>query len=169
LPYRQYAPKNRYGSVRLLTLPSFACSCTTELLTEAILKAAVSALFEPNHPVEPLVETLPLTSFYLLAVLGAVRLVDACFLRRIDVTEDTAACYFVERLFDHLTLCCPLRMNPLYRRRSLAAPVAVRYACFIAIPGFFVIEIQAYYLPPTSYRYDELTHNAFVDSYLARS
>jgi hypothetical protein len=101
----------------------------------------VSALFEPDHPAEPLVETLPFASFCLLAVLGAVRPVDTCFLRRIDETEDAAACYFVERLFDRLTLRRPLRVNPLYRCRSLAAPVAVRYAYFVATPGFFVIEI----------------------------
>jgi hypothetical protein len=129
----------------------------------------MSALFEPDHPTEPLVETPPLTSYYLLVVLEAVRLVDACFLCRIDETEDVAACYFVERLFNRLTLRRPLCINPLYRRRSLAAPVAVRYACFVAIPGFFVIEIQAYYLPPTSYRRNELTHNAFVDGRLAGS
>jgi hypothetical protein len=141
LPRRRYAPKNRRGGVRLLTLPSFACSRTVELLTEAALKAAVSTLFEPNHPAEPLVETLPLTFFYLLVVLGAMRLVDTYFLRRIDETEDVAAYDFVERFFDRLTLRRPLRMNPLYRRRSLAAPVAVRYACFVATPGFFIIEI----------------------------
>ena len=55
-----------------------------------------------------------------------MRLVDACFLRRIDETEDAAAYHFVERLFDYLTLRRPLRVNPLYRRCSLAAPVAVR-------------------------------------------
>ena len=70
-----------------------------------------------------------------------MRLVDACFLRRIDETEDVAACYFIERLFDYLTLRYPFRVNPLYRRCSLATPVVVRYACFIAIPGFFVVEI----------------------------
>ena len=55
-----------------------------------------------------------------------MRLVDAYFLCRIDETEDAAAYYFVERLFDYLTLRRPLRINPLYRRRSLATPVAVR-------------------------------------------
>jgi hypothetical protein len=169
LSRRRYAPENYRGGVRLLTLPSFACSRAIELLTEAALEAAVSTLFEPDHPAEPLVETLPFTSFCLLAVLGAVRPVDACFLRRIDKTEDAAACYFVERLFDRLTLRRPLRVNPLYRRRSLAAPVAVRYAYFVATPGFFIIEIQAYYPPPTSYRRNELTHNAFVDSRLTGS
>ena len=125
-PRRQYAPENCRGGVRPLTFSLFACSRTVELLTEAALEAAVSALFEPDHPAEPLVETLPFASFCLLVVLGAVRPVDACFLRRIDETEDAAACHFVERLFDHLTLRRPLRVNPLYRRRSLAAPVAVR-------------------------------------------
>jgi hypothetical protein len=166
---RRYAPENRYSGIQLLTLPSFACSYTVELLTEAVLEAAMSTLFEPDHPTEPLIEILPLASFYLLVVLGAIRLVDACFLRRIDVIEDTAAYYFVERLFNYLTLCCPLRMNPLYCCRSLAIPIAVRYACFVAIPSFFIIEIQAYYLPPTSYRYNELIHNAFVDSRLTGS
>jgi hypothetical protein len=141
LPRRRYAPKNRCSSIRLLILPSFACSCTAELLTEAVLEAAISALFEPDHPIEPLVETLPLASFCLLAVLGAMRLVDACFLRRIDVTEDVATCYFVERLFNHLTLRRPLRINPLYRCRSLAAPIVVRYAYFVATPSFFIVEI----------------------------
>jgi hypothetical protein len=141
LPRRRYAPENCRGSVRLLTLPSFACSRTAELLTEAALEAAVSTLFEPDHPAEPVIEILPLASFCLLAVLGAVRPVDACFLRRIDETKDAAAYYFVERLFDRLTLYRPLRMNPLYHRRSLAAPIAVRYACFVATPGFFIIEI----------------------------
>jgi hypothetical protein len=98
-----------------------------------------------------------------------VRLVDACFLCRIDKTEDTAACYFVEYLFDHLTLYRPLRMNPLYRRRPLAVPVVVHYACFVATSSFFVIKIQAYYLPPTSYYRNKLTYDAFVDSRLARS
>jgi hypothetical protein len=129
----------------------------------------MSTLFEPNHPTEPLIEILPLASFYLLVVLGAVRLVDACFLRRIDVIEDIAACYFVERLFNYLTLCRPLRMNPLYRYCSLAIPIVVCYAYFVAVPGFFIIEIQAYYLPPTSYRHNELIHNAFVDSRLTGS
>jgi hypothetical protein len=169
LPRRRYAPENCRGGVRLLTLPSFACSRAAELLTEAALEAAVSALFEPDYPAEPLVKTSPLTSCCLLAVLGAVRLVDACFLRRIDETEDAAACHFIERLFDYLTLRCSLRVNPLYRRRSLAAPVAVRYACFVAVPGFFVIEIQAYYPPPTSYRRNELTYDTFVDSRLTGS
>jgi hypothetical protein len=169
LPRRRYAPKNCRGGVRLLTLPSFAYSRATELLTEAALKVAVSALFEPDYPAEPLVETLSLASFYLFAVLGAMRLVDACFLRQIDETEDAAACYFVECLFDYLTLRRPLRINPLYRRRSLAAPVAVRYACFVAAPGFFIVEIQAYYPPPTSYRRNELIHDAFVDSRLTGS
>jgi len=141
LPRRRYAPKNCRGGVRLLTLPLFACSRTAELLTKAALKAAVSALFEPDHPAEPLVETPPLTSYCLLAVLGAVRPVDAYFLRRIDETEDAAAYYFVERLFDYLTLRRPLRMNPLYRRRSLAAPIAVRHARVVGLPGFFIIEI----------------------------
>jgi len=98
-----------------------------------------------------------------------MRLIDACFLRRIDETEDVAACYFIERLFDRLTLRRPLRMNPLYRRRSLAVPVVVRYACFVAIPGFFIIEIQAYYPPPTSRRRNELIYNAFVDGRLTGS
>jgi hypothetical protein len=169
LPRRRYAPENCRGGVRLLTLPSFAYSYTVELLTEATLEAAISALFEPDHPAEPLVETLPLASFCLLVVLGAIQLVDACFLYRIDVIEDAAACYFVERLFDYLTLCRPLRMNPLYRRRSLAAPIVVHYACFVTVPGFFIIEIQAYHPPPTSYRRNELIYNAFVDSRLTGS
>jgi hypothetical protein len=70
-----------------------------------------------------------------------MRLVDDHLLPRIDETEDTAARYFVKRLFDRLTLCRPLRVNPLYRRRSLAVPIAVRYARIIGIPGLFVIEI----------------------------
>jgi hypothetical protein len=127
LPRRRYAPKNCRSSIRLLTFPLFACSRATELLTEAALKAAISTLFEPNYPIEPLVETLPFASFYLLVVLGAVRLVDTCFLCRIDETEDAAACYFVERFFDRLILYCPLRVNPLYRYCSLTTPVAVRY------------------------------------------
>ena len=169
MPYRQYAPKNCYGGVRLLTLPSFACSRTIELLTKAALEAAMSTLFESNHPTEPLIKTSPLTSYYLLVVLGAIRLVDTYFLCQIDETEDAAACYFIKRLFDYLTLCCPLRINPLYRRRSLAAPIAVCYACFVATPGFFIVEIQAYHPPPTSYCCNELTHNAFVDSRLTGS
>jgi hypothetical protein len=169
LPRRQYAPKNCRSNVRLLTLPLFACSYTVELLTEAVLEAAVSTLFEPDHPMEPLVETPPLASYCLLAVLGAMRLVDACFLRRIDETEDTAACDFVERFFDCLTLYRPLRMNPLYRCRSLAVPVVVRYAQVVSIPGFFIVEIQAYHPPPTSCRCYELAYNAFVDSCLTRS
>jgi hypothetical protein len=169
LPHRRYAPKNCRGGIRLLTFPLFACSRATELLTEAVLKAAVSALFEPDYPTEPLVETLPFTSFYLLAVLGAVRLVDTCFLRRIDETEDVAACHFVERFFDRLTLRRPLRVNPLYRCRSLAAPVAVRYAQVVGIPGFFIVEIQAYHPPPASCRRCELVYDAFVDDHLTRS
>ena len=98
-----------------------------------------------------------------------MRLVDTYFLYRIDETEDVAAYHFIECLFDYLTLYCPLRMNPLYRRRSLAVPIAVRYACFVTIPGFFVVEIQAYYPPPTSYRRNELTHNTFIDSRLTGS
>ena len=141
LPRRRYTSKNRRGGVRLLTFSLFACSRTIELLTKAVLKAAMSALFEPDYSAEPLVQTPPLAFYYLLIVLGAVRLVDACFRRRIDETEDAAAYDFVERFFDRLTLRRSLCMNPLYRRRSLAAPVAVRYACFVAISGFFVIEI----------------------------
>jgi len=129
----------------------------------------MSTLFEPNHPAEPLVETFPLTSFYLLVVLGAVRLIDACFLRRIDEAEDVAAYYFIERLFDRLTLRRPLYMNPLYCRRSLAAPVAVYYARVVGTPGFFIIEIQAYYPPPASCRRYELVYNAFIDGRLTGS
>jgi hypothetical protein len=72
LPRRRYAPENRRGGVRPLTLSLFACSRAAELLTEAALEAAMSALFEPNHPAEPVIETLPLASFCLLAVLGAM-------------------------------------------------------------------------------------------------
>ena len=70
-----------------------------------------------------------------------MRLVDDYLLRRIDETEDIAARHFVECLFDYLTLYRPLRINPLYRRRSLAAPIAVRYTRIIGIPGLFIIEI----------------------------
>ena len=129
----------------------------------------MSTLFESNHPTEPLIKTSPLTSYYLLVVLGAIRLVDTYFLRQIDETEDAAACYFIKRLFDHLTLCCPLRINPLYYYRSLAIPIIVRYTRIISIPGLFIIEIQAYYSPPTSCCRNELVYNAFVDSYLTRS
>ena len=147
----------------------FVYSRAIELLTEAALEAAVSTLFEPNHPAEPLVKTSPLTSYYLLAVLGAIRLVDVYFLRRIDEIEDVAAYYFIKRLFDYLTLCYPFRVNPLYRRRSLAVPIVVRYTYFIATPSFFVIEIQAYHLPPTSYRRNELIYDAFVNGRLTGS
>jgi hypothetical protein len=57
-----------------------------------------------------------------------MRLVDACFLYRIKETEDIATYNFVERFFDYLTLRHPLRINPLYRRRSLTALVVVCYA-----------------------------------------
>ena len=125
MPRRRYAPKNRRGGIRLLTFSLFAYSCTVELLTKAALKAAISALFEPNYPAEPLVQTPPLASYCLLIVLGAMQLVDTYFLYRIDEIEDVAAYYFVERLFDYLTLCRPLRVNPLYCRRSLAVPIVV--------------------------------------------
>ena len=125
MPRRRYAPKNRRGGIRLLTFSLFAYSRTVELLTKAAPKAAISALFEPNYPAEPLVETPPLASYYLLVVLGTMRLVDNYLLYRIDEIEDIATYYFIERLFDYLTLYCPLRVNPLYCRRSLTAPVVV--------------------------------------------
>jgi hypothetical protein len=101
----------------------------------------MSALFKPDQPAEPLVETLPLPSFRLLVVLGAVQLIDAYLLRRINEAEDAAAYHLVERLFDRLRLRCSLSVNPLDRRRPLAAPVAFRYACLVGTLGLLIVEI----------------------------